>query len=75
MRSSLAFFQPFPDGRFLRCQPVTASFSLWFSFSRQLSLVTPTGVHYYDGIWTYPVKVKFVLTGILTLLLVIGIYL
>jgi len=32
-------------------------------------------VHYYDGIWTYPVKVKFVLTGILTLLLVIGIYL
>ena len=32
-------------------------------------------VHYYDGVWTYPIKVKFVLTGVLTLLLVTGIYL
>jgi uncharacterized membrane protein len=32
-------------------------------------------VHYYDGIWTFPVKVKFVLTGVLTLLLMIGMYL
>jgi len=32
-------------------------------------------LHYYDGVWTYPIKVKFVLTGVLTLLLVTGIYL
>ncbi|MCX5835270.1 MAG: c-type cytochrome [Deltaproteobacteria bacterium] len=32
-------------------------------------------VHHYDGIWTFPVKIKLVLTGILALLLVIGIYL
>lgn len=32
-------------------------------------------VHYYAGIWTFPIKIKIVLTGILTLLMVIGIYL
>ncbi len=32
-------------------------------------------VHHYDSIWTYPIKVKLVLTGILILLLVIGVYL
>ena len=32
-------------------------------------------VHYYDGIWTFPVKVKFALSGALTLLLIAGIYL
>jgi uncharacterized membrane protein len=32
-------------------------------------------LHHYDGLWTFPIKAKLVLTGALTLLLVMGIYL
>jgi len=32
-------------------------------------------VHYYKGVWTFPVKIKFALSGALTLLLIAGIYL
>lgn len=32
-------------------------------------------VHYYDGIWTFPIKIKFALSGALVVLLITGIYL